>query len=161
MPQTIAFARRSSPQNPRVPSIQSQKASIMREGTYRLLGTPSITTPHRTIAFTTAVVIVQCAVRLSRHKGTSSSPSLDDEVPFSNKNDTVPPGTSFTVRSWIVPSREMLSRSTASSSDDMRLFVELPTGSTCCPCEDDERNNKLRRMSSCTRSLASGRRQLI
>ena len=94
--------------------------------------------------------------------GSSSSPSsFDIEDPFSNKNDTVPPGTSFTVRSGLVFMREMLSRSTASSSDDKRLFGELPVCSTSPSCEDDGWNNNLRRMSSCTRSAASRRRQLI
>jgi hypothetical protein len=95
-------------------------------------------------------------------RGSSSSPSsFDIEVPFSNKNDTVPPGTSFTVRSGLVPMREMLSRSTASSSDDKRPFGELPVCSTSPSCEGDDWNNNLRRMSSCTRSAASRRRQLI
>jgi hypothetical protein len=89
------------------------------------------------------------------------SSSFRIEVPFSNKNDTVPPGTSLTVGSGVVLRREMLSTSTASSSDDIRLFCNVPAWPTSSPCEEGGRYSKPRRMSSCTRSLASGFRQLI
>jgi len=88
----------------------------------------------------------------------SPSSFFDIEVPFSNKNDTVPPGTSFTISSGVAPMRVMLSKSTASSSDDTRFF---DTESTRCLSEEDDLNNKPLRMSSWTRSLAPGRRQLI
>lgn len=73
----------------------------------------------------------------------SSPPSPTIDVPFSNKNDIMPPGTSLMSR--FGPSRDTLSRSTASRRDDMRLFDSLELV-TCGVREDSDRESKPQRI---------------
>ena len=68
-----------------------------------------------------------CQGNVASVGSSSLSPTID--VPFSNKNDMVPPGTSLISSSG--SRRETLSRSTASRRVDMRLFDDSPEWASC------------------------------